>query len=175
MAEPVAVNVSRFFSSLLPFVSAALLVVLVNLPISVTGGLFPSPMLALAAIYFWSLVRPDLISPFPVLILGLLEDLLSGGPPGLWAAGFMAAYAVVDRQRENLAGLAGPAAMAGFAAIMALAAAATYALTLVVYQRLPPLAPVLLAGLITVVLYPLVAVPMGWMHRRLVGALRGVP
>jgi len=174
MADPITLNVSRLFGSLLPVLSALLLVMLVNLPVSLTGDLFPAPLLALTAVYFWALVRPDLMPPFVVLFVGLLEDLLSGGPAGIWATGFMAAYALVDRQRENLAGLAGAAAVLGFAAAMALAATATFVLTWIMYMRQPPLAPLLLASVFTVLFYPPIAVVLGWVHRRAVGALRMV-
>jgi rod shape-determining protein MreD len=174
MADPVALNVSRLFGSLLPAFSAVLLVMLVNLPVTLTGGLFPAPLLALTAVYFWALVRPDLMPPYLVLVIGLFEDLLSGGPAGIWATGFMAAYALVDRQRENLAGLAGAAAVLGFAAAMALAATATFVLTWIMYMRQPPLAPLLLASVFTVLFYPPIAVMLGWVHRRAVGALRMV-
>ena len=174
MADPVALNVSRLLGSLLPVLSAVFLVMLVNLPVTLTGGLFPAPLLALTAVYFWALVRPDLMPPFVVLFVGLLEDLLSGGPAGVWATGFIAAYALVDRQRENLAGLAGAAAVLGFAAAMALAAAATFVLTWIMFMRQPPLAPLLLASVFTTLFYPPIAVVLGWMHRRAVGALRMV-
>ena len=100
MVDLLSLNFSRFSAALLPVGSAILLTILVNLPVSLMGGLFPAPILALPAIYFWALVRPDLMSPFAVLFIGVLEDLLSGGPPGLWAAGFLAAYALADRQRD---------------------------------------------------------------------------
>lgn len=174
MADPVALNVSRLLGSLLPVLSAVFLVMLVNLPVTLTGGLFPAPLLALTAVYFWALVRPDLMPPYVVLFVGLLEDLLSGGPAGVWATGFIAAYALVDRQRENLAGLAGAAAVLGFAAAMALAAAATFVLTWIMFMRQPPLAPLLLASVFTTLFYPPIAVVLGWMHRRAVGALRMV-
>ena len=174
MADPVALNVPRLLGSLLPALSAVLLVMLVNLPVTLTGGLFPAPLLALTAVYFWALVRPDLMPPFVVLFVGVLEDLLSGGPAGIWATGFMAAYALVDRQRENLAGLAGAAAVLGFAAAMALAATATFVLTWIMYMRQPPLAPLLLASVFTALFYPPIAVVLGWVHRRAVGGLRMV-
>jgi rod shape-determining protein MreD len=174
VADPIALNVSRLFGSLLPGLSAVFLVMLVNLPVSLTGDLFPAPLLALTAVYFWALVRPDLMPPFVVLVVGLLEDLLSGGPPGVWATGFIAAYALVDRQRDNLAGLAGVAAVFGFAAAMLLAAAATFILTWIMYLRAPPLAPLLLASMVTVLFYPPIAMILGWMHRRAVGAIRMV-
>ena len=174
MADPVALNVSRLLGSVLPALSAVLLVMMVNLPVTLTGGLFPAPLLALTAVYFWALVRPDLMPPYIVLFVGLLEDLLSGGPAGVWATGFMAAYALVDRQRENLAGLAGIAAVLGFAVAMAVAATATFVLTWIMYMRQPPLAPLLLASVFTVLFYPPIAVVLGWVHRRAVGALRMV-
>src|SRR6516162_3761753 len=95
----------KLLAALLPFLSAAVLVVVANLPFSLTDGLLPAPVLALGAVYFWGLMRRDLMSPAIVLVLGLLEDFLSGGPPGLWASGFLSAYAFIDRQRETLAGL----------------------------------------------------------------------
>jgi rod shape-determining protein MreD len=174
MADPVALNVSRVLGSFLPALSAVLLVMLVNLPVTLTGGLFPAPLLALTAIYFWALVRPDLMPPYVVLFVGLLEDLLSGGPAGIWATGFIAAYALVDRQRENLAGLAGIAAVLGFAVAMAVAATATFVLTWIMYMRQPPLAPLLLASVFTALFYPPIAVMLGWLHRRAVGAVRMV-
>jgi rod shape-determining protein MreD len=175
MADLLTLHPSRFFSALVPVASGMLLTTVVNFPLSVTGGLLPAPVLALSAVYFWTLVRPDLMPPFAVLVIGLLEDLMSGGPPGLWAAGFIAAYALTDRQRDILAGMPGPAALLGFAAAMLLAAATAYVLTLIVYLRPPALAPLLLACVVTVTFHPLVVWPLGWFHRRVVGAMRGEP
>ena len=55
------------------------------------------------------------MTPFWAFVLGILQDLLSGGPPGVWAASFLAAYFLIDRQRDILAGLSGIGAIAGFA------------------------------------------------------------
>src|SRR5271169_3828826 len=108
MAEHLSMNfITRAFISLLPVLMSLFLVVLVNLPLSVTGGLVPAPLLALAPVYFWSLVRPDLMPPLAALGIGLFEDLLSGGAPGVWAGGFLAAYALADRQRDSFAGMLG--------------------------------------------------------------------
>ena len=170
--ELLFVNPLRFFAVALPVLSAALLVVLANLPLSFTGALLPAPLLALAAVYFWLLLRPDLMTPIAVLAIGLMEDLLSGGPPGLWATGFLAAYAFADRQREILASLSGIGAVIGFAGAVLAAAAGAYLLTCVVYFRAPPLAPLLLECLVTVLFYPLIAFPSAWLHRRVVGPLR---
>jgi rod shape-determining protein MreD len=170
--EVLFVGPFRLVAALLPGAIAVFLVLLVNLPVSMTGRLLPAPVLALAAVYYWVLVRADLMPPVLVFLIGLLEDVLSGGPPGLWAAGFVAAYALTDRQRETLAGLPGFGAVLGFAGAMLLATLTAYCLASAVYLRFAPVGSVLLEALITVAFYPLIAFPMGWIHRRLVGPMR---
>ena len=164
---------ARLFASLLPAVLALSLVLLANMPVSFTGGLLPVPALALACVYFWVLVRPDLMPPIVVLLIGLAEDLLSGGPPGLWAAGFLAALWLTDKQRETFAGLTGAGALIGFAGAMLFASACAYVLAAIVYLRLAPVAPLLLQSTTTVIFYPLIAMSMGWMLRNVVGPMRG--
>jgi rod shape-determining protein MreD len=170
--ELVVIGPARVFAAMLPVLLALGLVVLVNLPVSFTGRLMPAPSLALAAVYYWLLVRPDLMPPVAVFIVGLLEDVLSGGPPGLWAAGFLAAYLLTDRERDTLAGLKGIGAILGFAGSMLAAAAVAYALLLAVYWQAAPIAPLLLEAAVTVLFYPLIALAMGWLQRRVVGPMR---
>ena len=68
---------------LLPLLTAIACSFIANIPVSVTGGALPPPLLALVPIYFWCLVRPDLMSPGKALLIGLVEDILSGSrPPG---------------------------------------------------------------------------------------------
>ena len=165
-------NPARILASATPALLATLAVILVNLPVSVTAGLLPPPVLALAPIYYWALMRPDLMPPFAVLLLGLLEDLLSGGPPGLWAAGFLAAYWLTDRQRETFAGLSGLGALVGFAGAMLFAGAVAYGLDTIVYLRLAPLPPLLLESVSTVLFSSLISISLGWIHRRIVGPNR---
>ncbi|MEI9931016.1 MAG: rod shape-determining protein MreD [Rhizomicrobium sp.] len=103
---------NRLTASVIPVMLAILGTLIVNLPLSPLGGIVPSPLLGLMVIYFWSLVRPDLMPPFWAFAVGVLEDILSGGPPGAWTVAFVATYAFIDRQRDTFAGLS------GFGAIM---------------------------------------------------------
>src|SRR5258707_434401 len=151
VAELLITRPLRLLIGLVPAGSAALLVLIANLPFSLTGGLLPAPVLALGAVYFWGLMRRDLMSPSVVLVLGLFEDLLSGGPPGLWAAGFLAAYTLIDRQRETFAGLAGPGALLGFVGAMLLPGANAYFLATMIYLPLAPPPPLLLGTVSTIV------------------------
>ena len=68
-----------------------------------------------------------------------------------------------------LAGLSGIGAVIGFAAAMFVAAAVVYVLASIVYSRLAPVAPLLLTSAVTIAFYPLVALLLGWVQRRVVG------
>ena len=162
----------RLFGRLIPFLAALALVIIANLPISFTGGLLPAPALALAAIWFWALVRPSLMPPVAVLAIGFAEDLLSGGPPGLWATGFLAAFILIDRQRKSFMDLHGPGALIAFSGAMLVAAATAYALASAIYLRFVPLPPLLLECVVTVLLYPLLDHPLRFADRTITRMLR---
>jgi rod shape-determining protein MreD len=157
----------------IPFILAVLGVIVGNIPLSLFGANVPPPMLGLMPIYFWCLVRPDLMPPFAVFIVGVLQDLLGGGPAGVWTLSFIAAYAVVDRERDSFAGLAGIGAILGFAAAMLIAGAAAYTIISIFYWHMPPVAPILIEIAISVVFYIPAAFILSLVHRRLVGPLRG--
>jgi rod shape-determining protein MreD len=168
----------RNFAGLVPLFTGLLLELTANTPISLLAGLVPSPLLGLIPIYFWCLVRPDLMTPIAVMAIGLAEDILSGGPPGVWTLAFVLTYALVARQRDSFAGLSGVAAVVGFAGA-ALFACTTAYLTVAVLALLspnghvPPLLPIVSELAMTVLFYVPTALVVGWVHRRLVGALRG--
>jgi len=155
-----------------PFLCSVIAVALANMPVSLLGGLVPPPLFALMPVYFWCLVRPDLMPPALAFAIGILEDLFSGGPPGVWAAAFVAAYAVVDRQRDTFAGLSGIGAILGFAAAMLVASITAYIIVSIYYGLLPPIAPLVVEIAVSVLFYVPAAIALGFLHRRLVGPQR---
>src|SRR3984957_850197 len=114
----------RVLIVLTPLLCGLFCAVLTNIPVSLLGGVVPPPLLALVPVYFWCLVRPDLMTPAAALAIGFAEDLLSGGPPGVWTLSFVLTYALVARYRDSFAGLSGLAAVVDFSA------AATFACTM---------------------------------------------
>src|SRR3546814_20093008 len=54
-------------------------------PIGRIFGSSSMPDFALMAIYYWAVVRPNMFPVYAVFVVGLLTDLLSAGPIGLWA------------------------------------------------------------------------------------------
>lgn len=165
-------SASGLLGAVIPLLCSVLAVALANLPVSILGGLVPPPLLALMPVYFWCLVRPDLMPPALAFGVGILEDLFSGGPPGVWAAAFVAAYALIDRQRDSFAGLSGIGAIIGFAAALLVTTGTAYFIVSIYYARLPPVAPLIVEITVSVLFYIPAAVVLGWIHRRFVGPLR---
>jgi len=170
--ERASVMVGGLFAVIIPFVCGVLGVVLSNMPLSFTSGVLPPPLLALMPVYFWCLVRPDLMPPWAAFVLGLLQDLFSGMPPGVWAASFIAAYAVVDRQRDSFAGLPGWAAILGFGIAALIANLCAYVLIAIYFRHIPSVTAALSLLLVTVLLYVPVVFVLSLVHRRLVGSAR---
>jgi len=162
----------RFLAALVPLFCGLLGVVIANIPISFVGGAVPPPLLALVPVYFWCLVRPDLMTPAAAFAVGVLEDVMSGAPPGVWTLSFVLAYALVARQRESFAGLAGLGAVLGFAAAALASIAAAYLIVSVYYWQLPPLGPVVAQLAMTVAAYIPATYVVAWVHHRAVGPLR---
>jgi rod shape-determining protein MreD len=168
----------RFLIGLTPLFCGLVCTVLTNIPVSVLGGLVPPPLLALVPVYFWCLVRPDLMTPVVVLAIGFAEDVLSGGPPGVWTLSFLLTYALVARYRDSFAGLAGLAAVVGFAAAATFACAAAYCIVAALAfitpgAHSPPLGSSVSELAMTVLFYAPTVLVVSWLHHRLVGASRG--
>ena len=155
-----------------PFFCGVMAVAIANIPVSLLGGQVPAPLLALMPVYFWCLVRPDLMPPAAAFSIGVLQDLLSGGPPGVWAAAFVGVYALVDRQRDSFAGLSGLGAILGFAVAMLVAVGTAYVIVAIYYMRLPPAGALIVQASLSVLVYVPGAFVMGWIQRHVVGPLR---
>jgi rod shape-determining protein MreD len=166
----------RYLVAAVPALCGLLGALIANIPISLLGGLVPAPLLALVPVYFWCLVRPDLMTPAVAFSIGFAEDVLSGGPPGIWTLAFVLTYALLARQRESFAGLSGLAAVLGFAAAATFACAVAYftvaGLNLLSGLHLPPPVPVVSELVMTVLFYVPATLVVGWLHHNLIGAAR---
>ena len=58
------------------------------------------PMFGLMGVFYWAIHRPDLFPLSAAFIIGLLYDLLSGGPPGMNTLLLVLAYWVLMTQRR---------------------------------------------------------------------------
>ena len=90
--------------SVTPFGLTLFLVILSVVPMRIPGYAEIAPVLALMAVYHWAVYQPNLIPPWSVFVLGILQDLLSGVPLGLYILVFLTVYGVVLSQRRFFAG-----------------------------------------------------------------------
>lgn len=87
-------------------VSLLLALVLYTAPSSVVGLPDLTPSLPLIALFIWAVRRPWFVSPPVILLVGLLQDLISGGVMGVWALAYVAAFAIArPRSDEGAADL----------------------------------------------------------------------
>jgi rod shape-determining protein MreD len=105
---------------------AVLAALVYSAPIGVGGMDAPMPWLALLPVFFWGVLRPDLGRAVAAFGVGLFQDIVSGGPLGVWALAYLVAFAVVAPQREALAGQSAGAVWIGFALFVALAGVAAF-------------------------------------------------
>ena len=142
---------------LTPFALTLILVVLSVVPTHLPGYARVAPMLALMAVYHWTVYRPDLLPAFAVFGLGLLQDSLSGMPMGVNVLVFLTVHGVVLLQRRFFTGKSFVIQWLGFNLVAAAAAAETWILMSAFYVT--PMEPtaVLYQYVVTVGCFPLLA------------------
>ena len=144
-----------------------LVLVLAPAPIAFFGGV--APALPLMAIYYWVMLRPDLMPRTLVFVAGLLEDALMGVPLGVHALVYLLAHVAILSQRQFIAGKPFWLFWCGFGLLAPVALALRW--TIVSALRGELLAPDMVAVniLLTLVLFPAIAGPLFQTQRAIVG------
>jgi rod shape-determining protein MreD len=145
----------RILRLLLPGLVTFVAVLLTVLPLGIPFAAVVTPFLSLMAVYYWSIYRPDLLPPAAVFVLGVLQDILTGGPVGLLALVLLLVQALAVSQRRILLGQAFSVEWAGLLLIAAGAGAVSWALACTYYLALVPPMPFVIQAGITAALYPL--------------------
>lgn len=128
--------------------------VLFAVPLRVFGLQAPEPVFAVVLAFAWAVIRPSILAPFALLVLGVLLDALWGSPLGLWAVSLLIAYASVLFMRNLMSGQSPPIMWAWYAGVTGLAMLAGYLFTMIDSKGAPGLGPVLWQFAWTAILYP---------------------
>ncbi len=148
-----------------PFAATLALLVLSMLPWPVPGAAPVSPLPALAAVYYWSVHRPELMPPLAVFGLGLAQDLIGGGPVGLNALVLLLVRGmIVGQARRHFA--RGPFVVDwwGFAVAAGASGALSWVLASLYHGTLVWPKPLLVQYLLNICLYPAISLVFGWMR-----------
>ena len=72
---------------------------LLALPLRFWGLSLPEPVFALPVVYAWAVIRPSMLAPVGVMLMGFYLDLLWGNPLGFWAVCLLLPYGLVLKAR----------------------------------------------------------------------------
>jgi rod shape-determining protein MreD len=123
-------------------------------PLQVFGLQLPEPVFAMVPAFAWAVIRPSVLAPFGVLLLGVFLDLFWGGPLGLWGLSLLGAYAVALTMRSMMTGQSLPMMWAWFGAATGVAMLGGYLFSMLDSLAMPSMLAVFWQFLATVVLFP---------------------
>jgi rod shape-determining protein MreD len=145
--------------NLAPFAMTVMLVLIGMIPIPIPSYTPVAPHLTLISVYYWTIHRPDLMRPSVAFLIGLLQDLLIGGPLGVNALVLVVAqWAVLNQRRIFLASTFG-LLWIGFALVMAGAVFLQWLAFSLLNASLLAVQPALFQGLLTLAMFP----ALGWL------------
>jgi rod shape-determining protein MreD len=131
------------------------LTILFALPLRFWGNALPEPVFALPVAFAWAVIRPAMLGPIAVMLLGLFLDLVWGSPLGFWPVCLLLPYGAVLAGRSMLAGQSQVMMFVWYAAATALALGVGYLFTMLDTQNTPNAGKMFWHFLATVVLYPI--------------------
>jgi rod shape-determining protein MreD len=124
-------------------------------PIRVFGLRLPEPVFAMVVVFAWAVLRPTILAPLLLLVLGLFDDLVWGGRVGLWGLGLLVAYGFVLVTRNMMSGQGRPMMWVWWAATLSVCMGSIYLTVRLLTGNAPDLLAVGGQWLPTVLLYPL--------------------
>ena len=161
-----AENLLRLFKAAAPTLLGIFGVLVLAAPIRFFEGFAPTPILPLVIVFFWSVYGPDYLPPFSVFLIGLLQDLLTGAPLGLWPAVYLVTQYIVMSQRAYFLGREQKVVWIGFALASAGAGLILWLVMSLMSGALLPVRSLLLQLAATAAIYHLFGAVFRELHHR---------
>lgn len=168
--SPARPPADSFAARLLPITSLLLASLLSPLPLPLPGSMALSPALALMVTYHWTLYRPELLPAPALFAVGMLEDLLSGGLPGVTALMLVLCREAVRCQRRRFVDRPFGFLWSGFAVVAGTAMAFAWGVCALCDLALLDIRDTLFRAVLTVALFPAASFVLGRAQRALMGA-----
>ena len=105
--------------------------------------------------FAWPLIRPSVLAPLVLLLLGLFLDLFRGSPLGMWPLALLVPYGVVLLSRPYVAGQDTRVLFAWYVGVSLLAFALAYLAVTLTFGMPPSLIALFWQILPTLLLFPL--------------------
>lgn len=111
------------------------------------------PLFPLITLYIWAVRRPRYVPPWLIFIVGLLQDLLIGGPMGVWALSYLVAFAIARPREEESSGEVIPISIR-FAVLTLIALGVAWGAGSVALGQPAATADLVTEGILTIILFP---------------------
>lgn len=159
---------SRFAKATTPTLLGLFGVILLALPVRLFEGTIPTPFLPLVVVFFWSIYGPSYLAAPSVFAIGLLQDLITGGPVGLWPTIYLATQYVVTSQRAYFQGREQQVVWMGFGVVGLGVATLLWLVMSVISGTLLPVTQVGIQMLATIAAFPLISGLFKHLHQRVI-------
>ncbi|MDO9587549.1 MAG: hypothetical protein U1E18_22780 [Brevundimonas sp.] len=155
MRRPVAVRVVGPVQWIvIPALITVAVTILLATPVELFGLNLPEPVIPMVLAFAWPLIRPSIVAPLVLTLLGLILDILTYGPLGLWPLALLAIYAVVLASRSFLIGQDTAVLFAWYAACCGLAFLLAWLVVALVARNPPSLLSLIGQVAPTLLLFP---------------------
>ena len=114
------------------------------------------PLVPLMTLFLWSARRPEFTPPWLIFVIGVFQDLLTGGPLGIWPLAYLVAFGIA-RPRDEEGSQEIGALSIRFAILCAIALLAAWLGGAMAYGELVGGPALLREGGPTILLFPLFA------------------
>ncbi|MFN3075777.1 MAG: rod shape-determining protein MreD [Alphaproteobacteria bacterium] len=145
--------------NLVPAVLTLALVLIAALPTHLPGYASIAPMLTLMGVCYWTIARPDLMSPYLAFGVGVFQGILFGTPLGVDALVLLAAQAVLGSQQRFFFGKSFYVWWWAFGLVAAGAVLLKWVLVAALFGKVVASTAIFFSYLLTVLLYPV----LGWL------------
>lgn len=124
------------------------------IPFRLFGLALPEPVFPVALAFAWAVIRPSVLGPFCLLLIGLFLDLFWGGPVGLWSLALILAYTLALFARSLMVGQSAAILFGWYLATTGVAFGCAYLFTLMDAKQSPNAVAVAWQLLVTAALFP---------------------
>lgn len=137
-----------------PLIQVLIATVLFGVPLRIWGLQLPEPLFAMPVVFAWAVIRPSVLAPFGILIMGLFMDIFWGGAMGLWALCLLIGYGILLAGRNMMAGQSKVMLWVWYGMVVGIAQLSGYLFIMLDSRSMPSLTSVGWQYLATVVLFP---------------------
>lgn len=159
--DGIAGTLGTAFRRSVPFLTAVAAALIDLLPVPDAAPAALAPVVTVAVVFFWSVHRPDLMTPLAATAAGIVFDALAGLPPGLMGLVLLATRALATSSDPILHDRPPLLVWGSFLLVAAAAVLLRWLVASVWSLQLFALRPVLFELALTVAIYPLVAALLG--------------